>query len=90
MTEGRFNIKGLRAAAESSVDNQIDAKPDNQIASQPDVQEEEKRVNLCVKVPISWRKHWSIQAKIEEVTMTEIMVQALTERFGLPDSQIPK
>ena len=68
-------------------DNQMHGLPVNQMASKPDGQTEEKRVNLCVKVPESWRKHWSIQAKIKDITMTEVMIEALTARFGLPDDQ---
>jgi hypothetical protein len=47
-------------------------------------------VNLCVKVPESWRKHWAIQAKIQDITMTDVMVEALTQKFGLPDSQMTR
>lgn len=65
-------------------DNQTSGLPDNQTASQPD---EVKRVNLCVKVPEHWRKHWAIQARIQDTTMTEVMIEALTARFGLPDNQ---
>lgn len=82
----RFNIKKLREQA-IKPDGQQASKPDSQINGQPDDQPEEKRVNLCVKVPESWRKHWAIQAKIQDVTMTEIMVEALTEKFGLPGDQ---
>lgn len=65
-------------------DTQATIKPDDQIASQPD---EVKRVNLCVKVPEHWRKHWAIQARVHDTTMTEVMIEALTARFGLPDDQ---
>lgn len=97
---GKFNIKALRQqAAQSRPDDQIAGKPDNQMTRQPDDQMTDlptpqtgdesaaKRVNLCVKVPESWRKHWAIQAKVQDVTMTEVMIAALTERFGLPDDQ---
>jgi hypothetical protein len=80
---GKFNIKALRQQAEQIQPNdQTPAQPENQISGQPD----EKRVNLCVKVPESWRKHWSIQAKVQEVTMTQVMVDALTQKFGLPEN----
>lgn len=70
-------------------DNQVSGQPDSQIASQPepDNQVKEKQVNLCVKVPESLRKHWAIQAKIQDITMTDVMVEALTQKFGLPDNQ---
>ena len=72
---------------DSVQDNQVSGKPVNQKTRKPENQIEEKRVNLCVKVPESWRRHWSIQAKIKDITMTEVMVEALTARFGLPDDQ---
>lgn len=62
-------------------------QPNNQTTRKPESQKEERQVNLCVKVPLSWRKHWVIQAKTEDTTMTEVMVEALKSRFGLPDSQ---
>jgi hypothetical protein len=64
-------------------DNQTTRQPDNQIDSQPD----EPMKNLCVKVPESWRRHWAAQAKLTGRTMTDVMVEALTEEFGLPDGQ---
>ena len=76
--------------------NQIDRKPDNQMPGQPDNQigrkpaPDEKQVNLCVKVPESLRRHWAIQAKIQGVTMTAVMVEALTQKFGLPDDQMTR
>lgn len=68
-------------------DNQTSGLPANQVENKPVDQIHERRVNLCVKVPESWRKHWSIQAKIKDITMTEVMIEALTARFGLPDDQ---
>jgi hypothetical protein len=58
-------------------------KPDNQTTRQPD----EPMKNLCVKVPESWRRHWAAQAKLTGRTMTDVMVEALTGAFGLPDNQ---
>jgi len=66
-------------------DNQESVKPDNQITSQPEVIEAEQEVNLCVKVPISLRRHWSAEAKRTGVTMTTVIVEALKARFGEPD-----
>ena len=87
----------IRQAKQSKPDDQTTGQPDSQLASQPDdqitgrpepdSQIKEKQVNLCVKVPESWRKHWAIQAKIQDITMTDVMVEALTQKFGLPDNQ---
>ena len=67
-------------------ENQETKKPDNQITSQPEATEEstELEVNLCVKVPMSLRRHWSAEAKRTGVTMTSVIIEALKARFGEP------
>lgn len=65
--------------------DQITREPDNQNSKQPDAPAEPE-VNLCVKVPISLRRHWAAEAKRQGVTMTQIIIEALRERFGKPDS----
>jgi spore coat polysaccharide biosynthesis protein SpsF (cytidylyltransferase family) len=87
----------IRQAKHSKPDSQVAEKPENQKTRkpkkqtfsqvEPDGQVKEKQVNLCIKVPESWRRHWAIQAKIQDITMTDVMVEALTQRFGLPDNQ---
>lgn len=67
-------------------DVQPDSKPDNQKTSEPE-SKKEREVNLCVKVPESLRRHWAAEAKRQGITMTEVMVEALVQRFGKPDSQ---
>lgn len=66
----------------SKVDDQLSGKPDDQIA-----EKSEREVNLCVKVPESLRRHWAAEAKRHGITMTEVMTEALTQRFGKPDDQ---
>ena len=58
----------------SSTENQETIKPDNQ----------EKEVNLSVKVPLSLRRHWAAEAKRQGITMTEVIIEALTKKFGEP------
>ena len=89
----------IRQAKQTKPDDQMTSEPDNQIVRQPDSQTpgqpepddqvKEKQVNLCVKVPESWRKHWGIQSKIQDITMTDVMVEALSKKFGLPGDQKP-
>ncbi len=78
MAEGKFGdlIKQAR-----KTDNQTTSKPDNQITGLP---ESQKEVNLCVKVPETLRRHWAAESKRQGVTMTEIIIQALSDRFGTP------
>ena len=63
---------------EGDTDNQTTVKPDNQT-------EREREVNLCVKVPESLRRHWAAESKRHGITMTEVIIQALKERFGSPN-----
>lgn len=63
--------------------DQQSGKPDDQMTSKPD----EKMVNLCVKVPESLRRHWAAESKRSGVTMTDVIVEALSQKFGLPDNQ---
>lgn len=41
-------------------------------------------VSLTIKVPKSWRKHWTISAKQEDTSVAAEVVEALTQRFGKP------
>ena len=42
-------------------------------------------VNITIKVPRKHRQFWTSRAKLEGLTMTEVLVEALEERFGLPE-----
>jgi len=67
-------------------DNQPAVEPDNQTTVKPDNQlKREREVNLCVKVPESLRRHWAAESKRHGITMTEVIIQALKERFGSPN-----
>ena len=67
-------------------DNQQTSKPDTQIArtEREEAEIEDKEVNLCVKVPKSLRQHWAAEAKRQGTTMTSVIVEALTAKFGEP------
>lgn len=74
----------------SEPENQIADKPNNQkpegkATRKPEAAPVEEMVNLCVKVPKKWRSHWAAEAKRHDVTMTDVMVEALKARFGMPD-----
>ena len=42
-------------------------------------------VNITIKVPRKHRQFWTSRAKLEGLTMTEVLVEALEERFCLPE-----
>jgi hypothetical protein len=47
--------------------------------------EPEKQVNLGIKIDESRRRHWVGQAKLQGITISEIIVEALTKKFGEPE-----
>lgn len=69
-------------------DNHRTIEPENQTTTSErikEIPELEAEVNLCVKVPISLRRHWSAEAKRQGLTMTAVIVEALEAKFGKPD-----
>jgi hypothetical protein len=69
----------------SEPDNQNESKPDDQMTRKPEATGVEEMVNLCVRVPKRLRSHWAAEAKRHDVTMTDVMVEALKARFGMPE-----
>jgi hypothetical protein len=55
----------------------------NQNTSKPEETVEEM-VNLCVKVPLSFRRHWAGESKKRGISMTEVIIEALKNEFGEP------
>ena len=47
--------------------------------------EEDTAVSLTVKVPLSYRQHWQIEAKRRRTSVTSLVVEALTKELGLPE-----
>ena len=39
-------------------------------------------VNLSIKVPLQLRQHWVAEAKREGTSLTAVIMDALTKRFG--------
>ena len=59
--------------------------PDNQETGKPAIQpQDDPSVNLGVKVPRSLRRHWAAESKRRGVSMTSIIIKALTDEFGEP------
>ncbi len=45
----------------------------------------EKLVNLGVKIPESWRRHYTGQAKLRGITISAVILEALNNEFGKPE-----
>lgn len=43
-----------------------------------------KLVNLGIKVDVARRRHWVGQAKLQGLTISEVIIEALENRFGVP------
>lgn len=90
MTEGSF--KGIFDAAREEEseksDSQISKKKVSQTSEKSDSQitEEEIKANLCIKIPKSLRNYWIGSARTEGTTVTAVLTQYLTERYGTPDN----
>ena len=65
-----------------SQENQNAEIPENQKTGKPDIKEEE--VNLSIKVSKKRRQHWAAEAKRHGTTLTAVVVEALSNRFGEP------
>ena len=64
------------------VERKTEEKPVKVAKAAPKPKEED--VNLTVKVPRSRRMHWAAEAKRSGVTLTEVICEALSKRFGEP------
>jgi len=45
----------------------------------------DKPVNLGIKIAESRRRHWVGQAKLQGVTISEVIIEALVRKFGEPE-----
>jgi hypothetical protein len=77
----------IKKARESEPENQKIIEPDNQTNGKPEQEEAEQFVNLCVKVPLTQRRYWMARAKEQGITVTSVIVEALSQKFGLPENQ---
>jgi len=62
-------------------------EPDSHKSGLPETEmEPEQLVNLCIKVPIQERRYWMSKAKEQGITVTSVIIEALNQKFGKPDS----
>lgn len=82
---GRYSdlIKAARSQESAEPENQKTRKLETQPSEEQ--QQPEEEVNLSIKVRKSWRQHWVAESKRQGTTLTATIVEALKEKFGLPD-----
>ena len=76
----------IRSAAQEQKrqDDQKDVKLQDQIAVIPEYHTEEEPVNLTIRVTKRQRRHWGIEAKKRDTSLTAAIIEALNARFGEP------
>jgi len=69
-------------------ENQLASNTENHQAGSEITQvvEKAKDVNLTIKVSEPLRRHWAAESKRIGVSMTAVIIEALTEKFGKPES----
>ena len=88
------NLKdAIRAAAEEKgrQENHNTGIPESGKASLSEmqkaiIQEPEEMANLTIKVSKRQRRHWLIEAKKQDTSLTAAIVEALNARFGQPET----
>lgn len=86
------NLKdAIRAAAEEKgrQENHNTGIPESGNDSLPEIQteivQEPEAANLTIKVSKRHRRHWLIEAKKQDTSLTAAIVEALNTRFGQPE-----
>jgi len=63
-------------------ENQKTGKPEKKSATNKVEQSKEKEVNLSIKVPESKRRHWVSEAKKQGTSLTAVIIESLSNKFG--------
>jgi predicted HicB family RNase H-like nuclease len=69
--------------AKKKLEEKIDRNPE--IQKSRNKIEPEKQVNLGIKINESRRRHWVGQAKLQGITISEVIIEALAKKFGEPE-----
>ena len=64
---------------DGNTERQIDDISPKEKPEAPDI------VTLNIKIERKYRQHWIGQAKLQGLTIKEVIVSHLTDRFGLPE-----
>jgi hypothetical protein len=68
-------------------EKQFASKTENQ-KTEPEITqvvEKPKDVNLTIKVSETLRRHWAAESKRVGISMTAVIIDALTKKFGKPE-----
>jgi hypothetical protein len=94
--EGRgrdFNtlVNDLLAAWKDDDDSEADLiiKLRQALRELNDPNQQNEKVNLGVKIPLAWRRHWASESKRRGISMTEVIIAAMIDVFGNPTASAP-
>ena len=79
--QGRKEEKQVNTKSGKAVSNDVGKKVNTEKGKTRD----SEPVNITIKVPRKSRQYWTSQCKLEGLTMTEVLVEALEQRFGKPE-----
>ncbi len=82
-TNDKTSEKSSVIVEKKSVNNK-NSSP-SQKARKPESQKARKQVNLSIKVNESDRRHWVSEAKRQGTSLTSIIIESLTKKFGQSD-----
>lgn len=71
----------------AKTEKQKSAKTEKQIASldeeKKSAKEKESVVNVCIKVPKSLRKTWTIEATQQDLSLKDFIIEAVKDKWGV-------
>ena len=84
MSGYRDIIRKGRSAEDSASQKAVNTESGKEVTTENQKTVNDDPVNITIKVPRNHRQYWTSRAKLEGVTMTEVITKALEERFGSP------
>ncbi len=69
----------------ANLEDQKTVNTDSSNTVNTEIHPDQNVVSLTIKVPLAYRRHWQIEAKRRNTTVTSLVVEALGERLGLPE-----
>lgn len=78
-------IKQAKSQNTDEPENQKTRKPERAVAKKKPEEPKGKEVNLSIKVPEARRRHWVAEAKKQGTSLTAVIMESLSKRFGEPE-----
>lgn len=79
------DVDSLKQEKDRDAESGNAVNPENSNAVNTAPESDDPSVSLTIKVPLSYRQHWQIEAKKRSTSVTKLIVEALGEKLGLPE-----